>query len=80
MTQPGHLAIVYNQPAEAAEYGSYIEYLQSLGYLGDPVESLELGALQGVQGLRALRVPIALDNPKLEERIDLADLESSARR
>ena len=80
VTQPGQVAIVYNQPAEAAEYRSYIEYLQSLGYLGDPVESLELSELQGVQGLRALRVPIALDSPKLRERIDLADLEGSARR
>ena len=80
VTQPGQVAIVYNQPAEAAEYRSYIEYLQALGYVGDPVESLELGELQGVQGLRALRVPIALDNPKLQERIDPADLEGSARR
>jgi len=53
--------------------------LQSLGYLTGPVESLELGELQGVQGLRALRVQIALDNPKLQERINMADLEVSAR-
>jgi len=79
VTQPGKLAIVYNQPAEAQEYRAYIEYLQSLGYLSGPVESLELGELQGVQGLRALRVPIALDNPKLQERIDLADLQVSGR-
>jgi hypothetical protein len=78
-TQPGKLAIVYNQPAEAQEYRAYIEYLQSLGYLSGPVESLELGELQGVQGLRALRVPIALDNPKIQERIDLADLQVSGR-
>src|SRR5262249_3887446 len=69
MTQPGTLAIVYNQRAEALEYKAYIEYLQSLGYLTGAVESLELGELQGVQGLRALRVQIALDNPKIQERI-----------
>jgi GAF domain-containing protein len=79
VTQPGKVAIVYNQPAEALEYKAYIEYLQSLGYLTGPVESLELGELQGVQGLRALRVQIALDNPKLLERINMADLEISAR-
>lgn len=79
VTQPGKLAIVYNQPAEAQEYRAYIEYLQSLGYLSGPVESLELGELQGVHGLRALRVPIALDNPRLQERIDLADLQVSGR-
>ena len=79
VTQPGKVAIIYNQPAEALEYRAYIEYLQSLGYLTGPVESLELGELQGVQGLRALRVQIALDNPKLQERIDMADLEVAAR-
>jgi GAF domain-containing protein len=79
VTQPGKVAIIYNQPAEALEYRAYIEYLQSLGYLTGPVESLELGELQGVQGLRALRVQIALDNPKLQERIDMAHLEVSAR-
>ena len=79
VTQPGKVAIIYNQPAEALEYRAYIEYLQSLGYLTGPVESLELGELQGVQGLRALRVQIALDNPKLQERINMADLEVSAR-
>jgi GAF domain-containing protein len=79
VTQPGKVAIIYNQPAEALEYRAYIEYLQSLGYLTGPVESLELGELQGVQGLRALRAQIVLDNPKLRERINMADLEVSAR-
>jgi len=69
------VAIVYTQPGEALEYRAYIEYLQSIGYLTGSVEQLELGELQGVQGLRALRVQVALDNPKLEERINLADLQ-----
>jgi hypothetical protein len=79
VTQPGKVAIIYNQPAEALEYRAYIDYLQARGYLTGPVESLELGELQGVQGLRALRVQIALDNPKLQERINMADLDVSAR-
>ena len=78
VTQPGKVAIIYNQPAEALEYRGYIEYLQSLGYLTGPVEALELGELQGVQGLRALRVQVALDNRKLLERIRMADFEISA--
>jgi GAF domain-containing protein len=78
VTQPGKVAIVYNQPAEALEYRAYVDYLQNLGYLTGPVESLEIGELQGVQGLRALRVQIALENPKLEERVNMADLELSA--
>jgi hypothetical protein len=80
VTQPGKVAIVYNQPAEALEYRAYIEYLQNLGYLTGPVESLELGELQGVQGLRALRVEIALDNPKLQERITMEGVEAWAAR
>jgi len=80
VTQPGKVAIVYNQPAEALEYKAYIQYLENLGYLTGPVESLELGELQGVQGLRALRVQIALDNPKLLERIDTEGIEQWAAR
>jgi GAF domain-containing protein len=80
VTQPGKVAIVYNQPAEALEYKAYIEYLESLGYLTGSVESLELGELQGVQGLRALRVQIALDNPKLLERINMEGIEEWAAR
>jgi hypothetical protein len=76
VTQPGKVAIVYSQPGEALEYRAYIEYLASLGYLTGAVEQLELGELQGVQGLRALRVQVALDNPRLEERVDLAELEA----
>lgn len=60
VTQPGKIAIVYAQPAEAAEYRTYIEYLQHLGYLGAEVEELDLEELQGVHGLRALRVTVAL--------------------
>src|SRR5688572_12776248 len=78
VTQPGKIAIVYNQPAEALEYKAYVEYLETLGYLTGPVESLELGELQGVQGLRALRVQIALDNPKLQERINMEGIEQWA--
>jgi len=75
VTQPGKVAIVYTQPGEALEYRAYIEYLQSIGYLTGSVEHLELGELQGVQGLRALRVQVALDNPKLQERINLEELQ-----
>jgi len=75
VTQPGKVAIVYTQPGEALEYRAYIEYLQSIGYLTGSVEHLELGELHGVQGLRALRVQVALDNPKLQERINLEELQ-----
>ena len=73
MTQPGKIAIVYSQNAEAQEYRGYLEYLESLGCVTGEVESLDLAELPGVQGLRALRVAVALDNPKLCERLGLGD-------
>jgi hypothetical protein len=74
LTQPGHVAIVYGHPAEAAEYREYVEYLQSLGCLTSGVEDLELDELQGVRGLRALRVGIDLASPRLEKPVNSADL------
>jgi GAF domain len=74
VTQPGHIAIIYGHPAEAAEYREYVEYLQSLGFLTPGVEDLELDELQGVRGLRALRVAIDLASPRLEHPVGSADL------
>lgn len=70
VTQPGKVALIYSQPGEAQEYRAYIEYLQGLGYLTGGIEQLDVEELQGVQGLRALRVQVALDNPKLLERVN----------
>ena len=70
VTQPGKVALIYSQSGEAQEYRAYIEYLQGLGYLSGGVEQLDLEEMQGVQGLRALRVQVALDSPKLLERIN----------
>ena len=80
VTQPGKVAIIYSQPAEAREYLAYIEYLQSRGYLTGSVESFELAELQGVHGLRAIRVEVALDNTKLKKPLDLEDLQAVSRR
>jgi len=71
VTQPGKIAIVYSQSAEAREYRAYIEYLQNFGYLTSEVEELDLAELQGVQGLRALRVAVALENPTILQRVAL---------
>jgi hypothetical protein len=72
VTQPGKIAIVYSQEAEAAEYRDYIAYLQSLGSLERDVEPLDLEELQGVSGLRALRVTVSLKSPADEARGALA--------
>ena len=73
LTQPGKIAIVYSQAAEAAEYRDYIAYLQSLGYLAGDVESLELEELQGVLGLRALRVAVNFGSAWMDAGTSLID-------
>jgi hypothetical protein len=73
LTQPGKIAIVYSQAAEAAEYKDYIAYLQSLGYLSGEVESLELDELQGVLGLRALRVSVNFGSAWMDAGTSLID-------
>jgi GAF domain-containing protein len=77
VTQPGKVAIVYSQAAEANEYRGYIEYLQSLGYLGRGLEELELEELQGVQGLRALRVTVDMKNTRAVATPAMSMLEAS---
>ena len=76
LTQPGHIAIVYGQPTEAAEYREYVEYLQSLGCLTTEVEELELDELQDVRGLRALRVTVDLASPRFEKAVPSGDLDA----
>ncbi len=67
LTQPGHIAIVYSQSGEAAEYKRYLDYLTAAGYLDDgSLEELNLQDLQGASGLRALRVRIAETPPDAE--------------
>ena len=78
LTQPGKIAIVYAQRAEANEYRGYIEYLQNLGYLTREVKDVELDELQGVHGLHALRVTVDLRNPRIERRIAPGDLRAAA--
>ncbi|HEU4371239.1 MAG TPA: GAF domain-containing protein [Methylomirabilota bacterium] len=78
VTQPGRLAVVYGQPAEAQEYRGYLEYLRHLGYISGEVEELELEELQGVHGLRALRVSVALRD-SLDGRPLAADTARTAR-
>jgi hypothetical protein len=63
LTQPGRLAVIYSQPAEAEEYRAYLDYLAARGYVTGPLEDLPLGELQGVQGLRALRIAIDVTAP-----------------
>jgi hypothetical protein len=58
LTQPGKIAVIYNQPKVREEYKRYFEYLASKKILDPKVEDLELDDLPGATGLRALRVEI----------------------
>ncbi|WP_183559722.1 GAF domain-containing protein [Mucilaginibacter sp. SP1R1] len=58
LTQPGKIAMVYFNQAEALEYQEYIKYLQEENILLEDLEYLELEELQGVTGLKALRVGV----------------------
>ena len=73
VTQPGRIAIVYSNVAEAAEYRGYLDYLHHLGYVSADVEELELEELQGVHGLRALRATVTLrEAPDRSVALDVA--------
>ncbi|MCX2479533.1 GAF domain-containing protein [Pedobacter sp. MC2016-15] len=62
ITQPGKIAIVYFNPAEAQEYLGYIHRLQDQNLLTSLVEYIDVEELQGVEGLKALRVEVAMNN------------------
>ena len=58
LTQPGKIAVIYNQEKVANEYKRYFEYLAARNIISHYVEDLELEELPGANGLRALRVEI----------------------
>ena len=59
LTQPGAIALVYQQPREAAEYQEYLAPFYAEGLLHGQTEHLALEEAQGVRGLHALRVWVA---------------------
>ena len=59
VTQPGKIAVIYNQPRIEEEYKRYFEYLAARNVITGEVEELELEELPGATGLHALRVTIA---------------------
>lgn len=61
LTQPGKIAIVYNQSKVEEEYKRYYRYLVGKKLVTGKLEALELEELPGANGLRALRMQIAAD-------------------
>jgi hypothetical protein len=58
LTQPGKIAIVYNQAKVEEEYRRYFHYLSGKKLISPVIEELELEELPGATGLRALRIEI----------------------
>ncbi len=82
LTQPGKLAIVYNQAKVEDEYKRYFHYLKAKGMITGEVEELELEELPGATGLRALRVQITsepLSLPAVDNDNLLKDIEEGLR-
>lgn len=55
LTQPGKIAIVYNQVKVEEEFKRYFQYLAARNLVTGEIEQLELEELPGATGLRALR-------------------------
>lgn len=58
LTQPGKIAVIYNQEKVEEEYRRYFAYLAARNIISPVVEELELEELPGANGLRALRVEV----------------------
>ncbi len=70
MTQPGRIAIVYSQGAEAHEYRGYIDYLQSLGFLTGEVEDPDVAASRASGPCAS---PSTSRARSLQQRVGLSD-------
>ena len=58
LTQPGKIAVIYNQPRVDDEYKKYFEYLAARNVITGEIEEVELDELPGATGLRALRIQV----------------------
>lgn len=82
LTQPGKIAIVYNQAKVEDEYRRFFHYLAAKGLITGKVEELELEELPGANGLRALRVEVTPETkqvPVLSKDDLLRDIEEGLR-
>ena len=79
LTQPGKIAIVYNQSKVEEEYKRYFRYLVGKKMVTGKLEILELEELPGANGLKALRMQIAPEaNESIQENL-LHDVEEALR-
>ncbi len=82
LTQPGKIAIVYNQAKVEEEYRRFFHYLAGKKLIAPEFEELELEELPGATGLRALRIQVVkAEKPKVPIGGDglLKDIEEALR-
>lgn len=82
LTQPGKIAIVYNQAKVEDEYRRFFQYLIAKGLITNHVEEVELEELPGANGLRALRIEVIPETkqlPVLSKDDLLRDIEQGLR-
>jgi hypothetical protein len=82
LTQPGKIAIVYNQTRVEEEFRRYFQYLKARNLVVGEIEEIELEELPGATGLRALRFQLTLDEKsknEISQEILLRDIEEGLR-
>ncbi|MBL0741732.1 GAF domain-containing protein [Chryseolinea lacunae] len=81
LTQPGKIAVVYNQAKVEDEYRRYFHYLAGKKLITGDIEELELEELPGANGLRALRITLTDEQkePALQKDDLLKDIEDALR-
>ncbi|HET6544876.1 MAG TPA: GAF domain-containing protein [Chryseolinea sp.] len=71
LTQPGKIAVVYNQSKVEEEYKRYFRYLLGKKLVTGKLEVVELEELPGATGLKALRMQIASDGKEQQSQESL---------
>jgi hypothetical protein len=82
LTQPGKIAIVYNQARVEDEFRRYFHYLKARDLVTGTIEEIELEELPGATGLRALRFQLTVDKKvtnEISKEILLRDIEEGLR-
>jgi len=71
LTQPGKIAVVFNQSKVEEEYKRYFRYLLGKKLVAGKLEVVELEELPGATGLKALRMQIASDGKEQQSQESL---------
>jgi hypothetical protein len=79
LTQPGKVAVVYNQNKVEEEFKRYYRYLKGKKLITGDIEILELEELPGATGLKAIRMQIASDKDESLQENLLKDVQDALR-